>query len=112
MSEIVGNQPKTTSSPFDYIVLSLCLLVPTIGTFVFFILLDHLRHERLAFGGAASVYLSSLILGLSRTKRFREYHGRAEFWALIVGIALSGVSGLVAIGALILIYAAAGLNIH
>ena len=111
MSDIVANQPKT-SSAFGYFVLSFCLLVPTIGTLVFFILLDHLSNERLAFGGAACVYLSSVILGLFNTKRFREHYGPAEFWALVVGIALSGVSSLVAAGTLLLSYVAAGLHIH
>ena len=112
MSEIVANQPKTTSSAFGYFVLSFCLLVPTVGPLVFFILLDRLGHERLAFGVAACICLSSVILGLSSTKRFRKHFGRAEFWALIVGIVLSGVSGLAAAGTMILSYVAAGLHIH
>jgi MFS family permease len=111
MSEIVVNQPRT-SSAFGYFVLSFCLLVPTIGTFVFFILLDHLGHERLALGLAACICMSSVILGLSSTKRFKTHYGHAEFWALIVGIVLSGVSGLAAAGTMILSYVAAGLHIH
>jgi undecaprenyl pyrophosphate phosphatase UppP len=112
MSEFVANQPKTTCSAFGYFVLSFCLLVPTIGTIALFALLDHLNNERLAFGGAACVYLSSVILGLFCIKRFRKYHERTDFWALIVGITLSGISCLVATGALILSYVAAGLNIR
>src|SRR5262249_10561126 len=112
MSEIVASQTKTTSSVFGYFVLSFCLLVPTVGTLVFFVLLDHASHERLAMGSAACVYLSSVALGLFSSKRLREYLGRAEFRALIVGIVLSGVSGIVAAGALILSYVAAGLHIH
>ena len=111
MSAIATHQPKTTCSALDYFVLSFCLLVPTIGTLVFFMLLDHLGHERLAFGVAACVYLSSVILGLFSSKRLREY-GRAEFWALVAGIVLSGVSALVTAGAMILSYVAAGLHIH
>ena len=112
MNDIAANQPKTTSGPFGYFILSFCLLVPTIGTFVFFMLLDHLGDERLTIGGAACLDLSSVILGLFNTKRFGEHYGRAEFWALVVGIVLSGVSGLVATGVLILSYVAAGLHIH
>jgi hypothetical protein len=112
MSEIVVNQPKATCGAFGYFVLSFCLLVPTIGTLAFFVLLDHLSNERLAFDGAACVYLSSVILGLFGIKRFRKCYGRAGFSALIVGIALSGISGLVAAGVLILSYVATGLNIH
>ncbi len=93
MSEIVPNQSKTKSSAFDWFVLSFCLLVPTIGTLVFFILMDHLRNDRLAVGGAACVYLSSAILGLFSAKRFKVHHEPADFWALIVGIAMCGVSG-------------------
>src|SRR5690349_19844209 len=109
MSEIVVNHPKTA---FDYFVLSFCLLVPTIGTLVFVILLDTFSDERLTIGIAACVYLSSAFLGLFKTKRFRQCYGRPEFWALIVGTVLCGVSSMVAAGALILSYAAAGLKIH
>jgi uncharacterized membrane protein YbhN (UPF0104 family) len=112
MSDIAVNQLKKTSGAFGYFVLSFCLLVPTIGTFVFFMLLEHLGHERLAFGVAACICLSSVILGLSNTNRFRNHYGRAEFRALIVGIVLSGVSGLAAAGTMILSYVAAGLHIH
>ena len=112
MSETTANQPKTSPNAFGYFVLLFCILVPTIGTFVFFVILDHLSHERLAFGGAACVYLGSVILGLSSAKKFRECYGRAEFWTLITAVVLSGISGLVAAGAMILSYAAAGLHIQ
>lgn len=108
---MAADQLKSASSAFGYFVLSFCLAVPTIGTIVFFILLDHFANERLAFGGMACVYLSSVILGLLSAKRFRQY-GRAEFWALIVGIVLNGVSGLMAVGTMILSYVAAGLHIR
>src|SRR5690242_2467933 len=108
MSDMAANQLKSASSAFGYFVLSFCLVIPTIGTIVFFILLDHFPNERLAFGGMACVYLSSVILGLLSAKRFKHY-GRAELWALIVGMVLSGASGLVAIGTMILSYVAAGL---
>ena len=73
MSEMGANAPKPTTSAFDYIVLPFCLLVPKIGTLVFFMLLNHLGHERLALGVASCAYLSSVILGLFSARRFREY---------------------------------------
>jgi hypothetical protein len=112
MSEIVVNHPKTTCSAFGYFVLSFCLLVPTIGTIALFVVLDYLSNERLALGGAICIYLSSVILGLFSVKSFRKYSGRADLWALIVGIALSGICGLATAGALIFSNVAAALNIH
>jgi len=106
------NRSEASQGAFGYFVLSFCLLVPTIGTLALFLLLDHLRNDRLALGGAACVYLSSVILGLFSVERFRKHHRRADFSALMVGIVLSGVSGLVAAGALILSYAAARLHIQ
>ena len=111
MTEIAVNQPKTRNA-FDYFVLFFCLLVPTIGTLGLLVLLDRLSNERLVLCGTVCVYFSSVILGLFSAKRFRKNHGGADFWALIVGTVLSGISGLVAAGVLILSYVAAGLNIH
>ena len=110
MSEIPGNQSKTASGAFSYFVLSYCLLVPTIGTLASIILLDQMNEE-LALAGTACVYLSSIVLGSLNIKRFRKNYERAEFWALIVGIILSGLSCLVAVAVLILHRVAVGLRI-
>jgi hypothetical protein len=100
MSAIAGNQSKT-SSVFGYFVLSYCLLVPFIGTIGLFIVLNHTNHQALVFGGAAGIYLSSLTLGLFSLSTFKKY-GRAEFWGLVVGIVLSGICGLLAVGSCII----------
>ena len=111
MGYIGTNQPKRSPGAFVYFVLSFCLLVPTVGPLVFFIVLYHVENSQLAFGVAACVCLMSVILGLFGVKRFREYNRHAEFWFLIVGVALCGIVGLMAAGALLLVSAAAALHI-
>jgi hypothetical protein len=107
-----GSESNTTSDPVDYAILSFCLLVPTVGTIAFFVLLDQVPNERVTLGVATAIYLSSFLLGVLNIKRFKAHHPRGKSWALMAGIALSGISGLVAGGALFLSSAAAALNLH
>jgi hypothetical protein len=112
MNEAGANQTKTMPLAFDYFVLTFCILVPTIGTLTFVLLLDYVSNGCLLLGGAIFVYLSSITLGLFNAKRFKNNHGRGETWTLIIFTGLSGISALVTIGVVILIYVAQGLHIQ
>jgi hypothetical protein len=95
MSASSNNQ--NPSNTFGYFVLSYCLLVPFAGSITLFIVLDHAK-DGLVFGGAAAFYFSGLVLGLFNLHTIKKY-GLVEFWACVVGIVLSGICGILSVGA-------------
>jgi hypothetical protein len=106
----MNEDSEPSSEGVSCFVLLYCLFVPIVGTIASVFLLD-LINEELAIGGTACLYLSSTILGVLHVKRFKEFRDRVEFWALIVGIILSGICCLVAVAALIFHRAAVSLRI-
>jgi len=105
MDAIAENESRESPSARHYFVLSYCLLVPTAGTFMFFVSIDHINNDALGFLIASGVYLSSVVLGVLNMARFKKLTERENYWALVVGIILSSVCALLAIGACIFSFA-------
>ena len=94
MNEITENKLPKTSTALGYFILSYCLLVPTAGTLVFYLVSGNFDSPIPPFVAAICFYLSSVIVGLLGLTRFAMLFKREERWGLIVGIILSSICGL------------------
>jgi hypothetical protein len=95
------NQTPSARSAYRYFVLSYCLFLPAVGALFFLVVspkVFDIINPVWAFAGLTGVYASSVVLGLLSIRRFADVSSRKDCRALIVGIVLSGLCALLAIG--------------